>query len=193
MSRLFRCALLLIAAFASSNLTSPARAADKVDLLLVLAADVSRSVTADKFKLQREGYAAAVANPKVLEAIKGGRNGRIAVMFVEWSGAANQKVVIDWTVIDSQQSAHAFGTRMLEEPRAFADRTSISGGVDLAMTELAKAPYFSERQTIDVSGDGPQIGGPSLPETRATGASRSTFPSLTRRWRQSAAMPFVQE
>lgn len=167
MSRLFRrCALLLAAALAISHLTSPAHAAEKVDLLLVLAADVSRSVTGDKFKLQREGYAAAIANPRVLEAIKGGRNGRIAVMFIEWSGAGNRKVVIDWSLIDSAQTAHAFGTRLLEEPRAFADRTSISGGIDLAMTELAKAPFFSERQTIDVSGDGTNNSGRDVRSVR---------------------------
>jgi len=90
----------------------------------------------------------------VLDAIKGGRHGRIAVMLIEWSGFSNQKVVIDWTLIDGPQAAHAFGTRLLEEPRAFADRTSISGGIEAGMAELAKAPYFSERQTIDVSGDG---------------------------------------
>lgn len=154
MSRLFRRALVLLAAFAISNVASPARAAEKVDLLLVLSSDVSRSVTADKFKLQRDGYAAAIANPRVLDAIKGGRHGRIAVMFVEWSGAGNQKVVIDWTVIDGAQAAHAFGTRLLEEPRAFADRTSISGGIEAAMAQIDKAPFFAEKQTIDVSGDG---------------------------------------
>lgn len=167
MSRLFRyCTLFLIAALAISHLTSPVRAAEKVDLLLVLAADVSRSVTGDKFKLQREGYAAAIANPKVLEAIKGGRNGRIGVMFIEWSGAGNQKVVIDWSIIDGAEAAHAFGTRLLEEPRAFADRTSISGGIDLAMAELAKAPFFSERQTIDVSGDGTNNSGRDVRSAR---------------------------
>lgn len=153
MRRMVRAALLT---FAILSYAAPiaVRAAEKVDLLLVLSSDVSRSVTADKFKLQRDGYATAIANPKVLEAIKGGRHGRIAVMFVEWSGAGNQKTVIDWTLIDGPQAAHAFGTRLLEEPRAFADRTSISGGIDAAAAELAKAPYFSERQTIDVSGDG---------------------------------------
>jgi hypothetical protein len=143
-----------------------ARAAEKVDLLLVLSSDVSRSVTADKFKLQRDGYAAAIANPKVLEAIKGGRHGRIAVMFSEWSGAGNQRVIIDWTVIDGPQTAHAFGTRLLEEPRAFADRTSISGGIDHAIAELAKAPFFSERQTIDVSGDGTNNSGRDVRQAR---------------------------
>ncbi len=150
----------------ASALSGAAQATEKVDLLLVLASDVSRSVTAEKFKLQRDGYAAAVANPRVLDAIKGGRNGRIAVMFLEWSGTGNQKVVIDWTVIDGEKSANAFGTRLLEEPRAFADRTSISGGIETAMAELAKAPFQSERQTIDVSGDGTNNAGRDVAAVR---------------------------
>lgn len=166
MRRWVRSALLISFAVAVA-FTSPARAAEKVDLLLVLASDVSRSVTGDKFKLQRDGYAAAVSNPKVLEAIKGGRNGRIAVMFIEWSGMGNQKVVIDWTLIDGQQSAHAFGTRLLEEPRAFADRTSISGGIDAAVAEIKRAPFFGERQTIDVSGDGTNNSGRDVQAARA--------------------------
>ena len=54
-----------------------ARAGDDVDLLLVLAADVSRSIDAAKFQLQREGYAAAISDPGVLDAIRSGKNGRI--------------------------------------------------------------------------------------------------------------------
>ncbi len=166
MSGLFRFALMLVAAAAIASATPSARADEKVDLLLVLASDVSRSVTADKFKLQRDGYAAAIANPRVLDAIKGGRHGRIAVMLLEWSGFGNQKVVIGWTLIDGPEAAHAFGTKLLEEPRAFADRTSISGGIEAAMAELAKAPYFSERQTIDVSGDGTNNSGRDVAQVR---------------------------
>jgi len=132
----------------------PARAAEKVDLLLVLAADVSRSVDARKFQLQRSGYAAAIADRRVLDAIRAGRNGRIGLLFMEWSGAGNQQVVIDWTLIDGPKAAQAFGDRLLESPRAFADRTSISGGIDAAVAQFARAPFTSERQTIDVSGDG---------------------------------------
>ena len=58
-------------------LLAPAARADDVDLLLVLAADVSRSIDAAKFQLQRDGYAAAVADPRVLDTIRAGRNGRI--------------------------------------------------------------------------------------------------------------------
>ena len=51
-------------------------------------------------------------------------------------------------------SAKAFGDRLLEAPRSFADRTSISGGIEFAMAQLALAPFESARRTIDVSGDG---------------------------------------
>ena len=43
---------------------------------------------------------------------------------------------------------------MLELPRSFADRTSISGGIDFAVEQLARAPFAAKRRTIDVSGDG---------------------------------------
>jgi hypothetical protein len=131
-----------------------ASATDEVDLLLVLAVDVSRSIDAGKFQLQREGYAAAIADPRVLEAIKSGRTGRIGLTFVEWSGVGAQKVVIDWMTIGDPDSAKSFGDRLLEAPRSFADRTSISGAVEFAMGQLDKAPYESARRTIDVSGDG---------------------------------------
>ena len=131
-----------------------ARAAEQVDLLLVFAADVSRSIDQPKFQLQREGYAAAIADKRVLDAITAGRNKRIAVAFVEWSGISSQKVLIDWTLIDGSDAARKFGDQLIELPRSFAERTSISAGIDFAMGVLARAPYQSPRRTIDVSGDG---------------------------------------
>jgi hypothetical protein len=133
---------------------APAPAADKVDLLLVLAADVSRSVNMEKFQLQRNGYASALANPRVLDAIASGRYARVGVTFVEWSGIGKQKVVVDWSLIGDAAAAKGFGDRLLEAPRSFADRTSISGAIEFAMAQLAGAPYESARRTIDVSGDG---------------------------------------
>jgi Protein of unknown function (DUF1194) len=145
---------------------SPLRAAEPVDLLLVLAADVSRSVDSQKFQLQREGYAAALANPRVLDAIQAGRRGRIGVLFLEWSGFGNQKVVIDWMLIDGPKSGQAFGDRLLESPRSFADRTSISGGIDAAVAQLARAPFDATRRTIDVSGDGTNNAGRDIGQAR---------------------------
>jgi hypothetical protein len=95
-----------------------ARAAEEVDLLLVLASDVSRSVDAPKFKLLRDGYAAAIINPRVIQAIRSGALGKIAVSFVEWSGVGAQKVVIDWTVIRDEATAKDFSAQLVEAPRA---------------------------------------------------------------------------
>jgi Protein of unknown function (DUF1194) len=153
MSQISRRAAIVLAFASALFAASPART-EPVDLLLVLAADVSRSIDSQKFQLQREGYAAALADPRVIDAIQSGRRGRIGVLFLEWSGFGNQKVVIDWTVIDGPKTAQAFGDRLLESPRSFADRTSISGGIDAAVAQLARAPFEAQRRTIDVSGDG---------------------------------------
>jgi Protein of unknown function (DUF1194) len=150
----------------------PAAAAEQVDLLLVLAADVSRSVDTAKFQLQREGYAAAVSDPRVLEAIQTGRLGRIGLTFVEWSGVGAQRVVIDWTAISGADSAKGFGDRLLEAPRSFADRTSISGAIEFAMGQFARAPYESPRRTIDVSGDGTNNAGRDVAAARDEALSR---------------------
>jgi Protein of unknown function (DUF1194) len=143
-----------------------ARAAEPVDLLLIFAADVSRSVDQEKFQLQRQGYAAAISDPRVLDAVRSGLNGRIGVMFVEWSGSASQKVLIDWTLIDGAKTAQKFGDQLLELPRSFADRTSISAGIDFAMTQFGRAPFAGKRRTIDVSGDGTNNAGRPITEAR---------------------------
>jgi hypothetical protein len=134
-------------------LLSTARA-ETVDLLLVLAADVSRSIDAQKFQLQRDGYATAVTDHRVLDAIKSGPNGKIAICFVEWSGVGAQKVVIDWTTLSDEASGQKFGSQLAEAPRSFADRTAIGGGIDFAMEQFGRSPFQARRRVIDVSGDG---------------------------------------
>src|SRR5215475_2848375 len=111
--------LLASLVVAAALLPAAASADDDVDLLLVLAVDVSRSIDPAKFQMQREGYAAAVADPRVLEAIQSGRSGRIGLSLVEWSGVGAQKVVIDWSVIGDTETAKGFGDRLLEAPRSF--------------------------------------------------------------------------
>jgi hypothetical protein len=154
MNRLARTLLTVLALAVSGQVATVTARAEPVDLLLVLAADVSRSVDHQKFMLQREGYAAAVSDPQVLDAIRSGPHGKVALLFVEWSGFGAQKVVIDWTPIDGPAAARRFGDQLVEAPRSFADRTSISGGIDFSVEQLKRAPFESTRRTIDVSGDG---------------------------------------
>src|SRR5205823_10029023 len=93
--------------------------AETVDLLLVLAADVSRSIDDAEFNLQRKDYAAAITDPRVLQAIAGGRNHAIAVTFIEWSGAADQNIILDWTVVRDEEAAGGIAAPILAAPRSF--------------------------------------------------------------------------
>ncbi|MGE0063543.1 MAG: DUF1194 domain-containing protein [Xanthobacteraceae bacterium] len=163
MVRSLRLAVVLIALLAAAPM---ARAAEAVDLLLVLAADVSRSVDAPKYQLQREGYAQALSDPRVLNAIRSGLNRRIAVCFVEWSGVGSQQVVIDWTLIDGPKAAREFGDKLMESRRSFADRTSISAAIEFSVAQFARAPYEAKRRTIDVSGDGTNNSGRAVTDAR---------------------------
>jgi len=140
--------------------------AQNADLLLVLAADVSRSIDEGEFELQRKGYAAALTDPRVLAAIRGGSSGTIAVCFVEWSGAGEQLVVADWAVLHDDEDAGAVAAAILAAPRSFIGRTSISGAIDFAMERLAAAKPHSNRRIIDISGDGTNNSGRPVTEAR---------------------------
>jgi len=144
----------------------PAAGAETVDLQLILAADVSRSVDSDEFRLQREGYAAAFTDPKVLNAIQSGPYRSIAVTFVEWSGSEAQHVVADWTVIRDEETAGEFINTLRTAPRSFAGFTSISAAIDFSMSHFASSGAESERRIIDVSGDGTNNGGRPVNDAR---------------------------
>lgn len=144
----------------------------EVDLLLVLAADISRSVDGAKFKLQREGYAAALTDPRVMSAIRSVPNGRIAICFIEWSGANAQTIVIDWTEISAPEHAEAVANRLRNAPRLFAERTAIGSAIDYAVGHIERSPFKAARTIIDVSGDGTNNVGRSASEARDEAVAR---------------------
>ena len=161
--RVIAAALVCMAAFA--GIGGGARA-ETVDLLLVLAADVSRSTDDDEFNLQRKGYANAITDPEVLSAIMGGKHHAIAVTFVEWSGADEQKVVVDWTVIHDGEAAAAMASAIMAAPRSFVGRTAAGAAIDFAVQRLQASPAESERRIIDISGDGTSNSGRPVTEAR---------------------------
>lgn len=151
--------LLLTGAAAGAAIAAPgvwreARAEELVDLILVLAADVSRSVDDEKFKLQREGYAAAIADPSVVRLMQAGKHKSIALQLVEWSGVGAVSVMVDWVRIGDSHQATQFADRVRTAPRLYRDRTSISTGIDYSLAQITKSPFIAERRVIDVSGDG---------------------------------------
>src|ERR1051325_6895536 len=156
----------IVAALAACLAVAAGAGAEQVDLLLVLAADVSRSIDEGEFNLQRKGYAQAMSDPRVLRAIAGGRHHAIALTFVEWAGAPEQNVVVDWAVVREEEGAGAVAATMLSAPRSFLGRTSISAAIDFALERLAAAPVDGEKRVIDVSGDGTNNSGRAVTEAR---------------------------
>ena len=174
--------LLALMMALAAGLAMPA-AARPVDLALVLAVDVSGSVNADRYELQRRGYAQAFASDEVVAAIAAGENHAIAVTLVEWSGVGHQRQMIGWTLVYDTASAQAFGSAIAETPRAFADWTSISAALDYAVSLFADAEVEPVRRVIDVSGDGVNNNGRSIAEARdaalAQGITVNGLPILT--------------
>ena len=160
--RFFLAALTL----AAGLLLAPIARAESVDVALVFAADVSRSVDDDEFKLQRQGYATAITDPRVLQAIAAGAHGAVAICFVEWSGPEEQQVVAEWTVVRDGESAAAFAATLLNAPRSFVGRTSISAAIDFSRAYLGKSGVSAERHVIDVSGDGTNNSGRPVLDAR---------------------------
>lgn len=140
---------------AAPGFARPARAAEEsVDVLLVLAVDVSRSVDEEEARLQREGYREALSDPRVVDAIGRGMIGAIAVAYVEWAGIEYQRLVLPWTRIATQREADGWAMALAEAPRSSLSWTSISGALDFSRRILTEAPFEATRRVIDVSGDG---------------------------------------
>ena len=137
-------------------LALPSAAQDKkdVDLALALGIDISGSIDPEEAKLQREGYVLAFRDPVIVKAILGGSHGRIAVAYYEWSDAWVQRLLIDWTLLDSEAAIEAFATRLANAPISIARRTSISGAIRYAIPLFGRSPYEPERKVLDISGDG---------------------------------------
>src|SRR5438128_118922 len=90
----------------------------QVDLKLVIATDVSRSINNQEALLQREGTAEAFLNPEVVKAIQSGALGRIAVAMIDFSSPEYDKIVLDWTIVKDRASATALAERIRNTPRA---------------------------------------------------------------------------
>ena len=160
-------ALLRLAAFLLL-LALPAAAQDKkeVDLALAMAIDISGSIDPDEAKLQREGYVMAFRDPVVIKAILGGPNGRIAVAYYEWSDAWVQRLLIDWTLLDSEAAIENFAKYLAAAPISIARRTSISGAIRYAVPLFGRSRYEANRKVLDISGDGSNNDGPPVTSMR---------------------------
>ena len=166
---LFALIIGLVCAFAQP---SKAQKKMEVDLVLVLAADTSGSIDERKYALQVDGYRYALSNRRVINAMLSGPLGRVAICYFEWAGGGLQAVRAPWTLIDSPQSALGFSQNFVELSRVNKSMTSISDAIAFGTTLIENAPYTANRKVIDITGDGTNNSGPSLPEMRARALER---------------------
>jgi hypothetical protein len=152
--------IALVGSVAALAGARPARADTEVDLQLVLAVDVSRSVDEVEAELQRRGYVEAMTNERVIDAVLSGENRRIAVCYTEWAGAHFQVVVIDWTLIDTPSAARRFAERLSEAPRNSQSWTAVGTALAHAAERFQDSGFRSSRRVIDISGDGRTNDGP---------------------------------
>jgi hypothetical protein len=151
-----------LAAFAALGvcLGGPAAAQEgnaryQVDMELVIAVDVSASMDREEFLIQRRGYAEAIRHPDVLRTIQAGALQRIALTYVEWSSPSWQNVVVPWQIVDDAGSASQFAAALESQPLQIGRGTSISEAITFSARQLRSNQYRSNRNVIDISGDGP--------------------------------------
>ncbi len=152
--------LALVGSLAAMAAATTAKADTPVDLQLVLAVDVSRSIDEVEAELQRRGYIEALTNDRVIDAILSGEHRRIALCYTEWAGTHYQAVVIDWSVIDSAAGARRFADKLAEAPRASQSWTAVGAALVHAGQRFDGSGFTSKRRVIDVSGDGRTNDGP---------------------------------
>ena len=158
----------LVGSLATLAASTRARAQQPVDLQLVLAVDVSRSIDEVEAELQRRGYVEALTNDRVIDAILSGEHRRIAVCYTEWAGAHYQVIVLDWTVIDSPSAARRFAEKLSEAPRLSQSWTAVGAALAHAGQRFDNSGFVSKRRVIDVSGDGRTNDGPPAEIVRDT-------------------------
>lgn len=130
--------------------TAVARPAGHCRLALVLALDVSASVDAAEYDLQRSGLAA----PEVRHAILSGAAGYVALAVYEWSGFSQHRLQPDWAALRAPADIDRAAATLAGMTRSHADfPTSIGPALGYGASVLGRAPRC-DRRVIDVSGDG---------------------------------------
>jgi Protein of unknown function (DUF1194) len=135
------------------GLMAAAAPASCAALALVFAVDVSASVTADSYVLQRDGIARAFAQRRLVEAISA-LPGGVELLVLEWSDPDRIAVTVDWTRVGDAASAEKFVMAVRETHRSSNGLTAIGSALLAAAAAFDRLPEPAARRIIDVSGDG---------------------------------------
>lgn len=117
---------------------------------LVLAMDVSGSVNAEEYVLQRDGTAQAFRSPEIARAVE--RADGVAVTAIEWSDWA--QTTVPWTILRTAEDAEAFADALAATRRSGTGATFMGGALHHAQRALDRAPCMALREIVDISTDG---------------------------------------
>lgn len=168
-------AVILLACL--SVVTAPgAPASDEIapptDANLITAIDVSNSIGLRAEALEFDGIIEAILDPGFLQTVARGHHGRVGIAVFTWSSQGDFTMPVPWSLIESETSARAIATRLrdaLGKPRLGYDApargsarrawrrhlaTDISAAIEHATSLLARAPYATEREVINVLTNG---------------------------------------
>ncbi len=144
--------LLILAAFQTTVTGAQSR---PVDVAIVLAVDCSWSVDDLEYQQQMEGLATAIRSKDVVDAIRNGPRGRIAVALLQWAAKNDQYLSLDWQIIETPEDAVIVSAKIAAAPRVITEgATSITAAISLGTLMHSQRPFSADRQIIDVSGDG---------------------------------------
>lgn len=133
-------------------------------LALAFALDVSASVDAEEYRLQRDGLAAALLDPAVEAAVLA-QPGGVAFAAYEWSGRYQQDMMLDWTLVTEPAGLLAVARQIGGHTRSYAEfPTAIGYALGYGAVLMREAPDC-QRRVIDISGDG--IGNEGFPPATA--------------------------
>lgn len=145
-----RAALALIALLSATAAIADER--KPVDVALVLALDVSGSVSEDGWRIQRDGVASAIGSDQFAQAVRRGQIGRVAVAVVQWG--TMPRLVIGWRVVETAGETRALAEEMRGMRRAEAGGTCMGTALKTITAELIAWEELATRRIIDISGDG---------------------------------------
>ncbi|MGB7317431.1 MAG: DUF1194 domain-containing protein [Planktotalea sp.] len=144
--------LLICAAVLAACVADPAQARCRLALLLAL--DVSSSVSEDEYALQQQGLANALMSDDVTRAILEDQSGSVALSVYEWSGRYQQKLLVDWTLLNNRNEIAQVAAKIAQSQRSFSRfPTSIGFSLGYGAALFKRAPDCAQR-VLDVSGDG---------------------------------------
>lgn len=135
-------------------LTTPVAAAAECAVALALALDISSSVNAQEYNIQKGGLAHALRDPVVRDVILS-PPGSVALLAYEWSGWQQQNVIADWALIGSGADLDAFADQLDSHYRDYAEfSTAIGRALTFGADQFDRLPFPCARRIIDISGDG---------------------------------------